>query len=70
MLGSDRKKDIEINDPDYVVVTRAGEAFIAMFTISAEVVAFNMLIATMNHTYQNVMVNIQIIIFIQYATLL
>lgn len=58
MLGSVEKEESEINDIRYAYVTKLGETFIILFNIAAVVVAFNMLVATMNHTYENIMVSI------------
>ena len=58
MLGSDEKEEGEISDNRYAYIKKLGEAYIIMFIVAAVVVAFNMLVATMNHTYENIMVSI------------
>ena len=58
MLGSDERKESEVSDSSYAYIKKLGEAYIIMFVVAAVVVAFNMLVATMNHTYENIMVSI------------
>ena len=58
MLGSVEKEESEISDTRYAYVTKLGETLIILFIIAAVVVAFNMLVATMNHTYEDIMVSI------------
>lgn len=58
MLGSDERKESEVSDSGYAYIKKLGEAYIIMFVVAAVVVAFNMLVATMNHTYENIMVSI------------
>ena len=58
MLGSDERKESEVSDSSYAYIKKLGEAYIIMFVVAAVVVAVNMLVATMNHTYENIMVSI------------
>lgn len=58
MLGSDEREESEVSDSRYAYIKKLGEAYIIMFVVAAVVVAFNMLVATMNHTYENIMVSI------------
>ena len=60
MLGSDERKESDVSDSGYAYIKKLGEAYIIMFVVAAVVVAFNMLVATMNHTYENIMVSIYI----------
>ena len=60
MLGSDEKEESKISDIRYGYIMILGETFIILFIIAAVVVAFNMLIATMNHTYEKITVSILI----------
>lgn len=59
MLGSDERKESEVSDNRYAYIKKLGEAYIIMFVVAAVVVALNMLVATMNHTYENIMVSIR-----------
>ena len=58
MLGSDEREESEIKDTRYAYIKKWEEAYIVMFIVAAFIVAFNMLVATMNHTYENIMVSI------------
>ncbi|CAH3166782.1 unnamed protein product [Porites lobata] len=58
MLGSDERKESDVSDSGYAYIKKLGEAYIIMFVVAAVVVAFNMLVATMNHTYENIMRNV------------
>ena len=58
MLGSDEREESEVSDSRYAYIKNLGEAYLLMFVVAAVVVAFNMLVATMNHTYENIMVSI------------
>lgn len=58
MLGSDEREESEIKDTRYAYIKKWEEAYIVMFIVAAVIVAFNMLVATMNHTYENIMRNV------------
>ena len=60
MFGSDERKESDVSDSGYAYIKKLGEAYIIMFVVAAVVVAFNMLVATMNHTYENIMVSIHL----------